>query len=86
MKTKIIPTEKPKTFEPVTIQVTIESEEELLNLYHRLNISTMAVRKVANKGAKLTDDHRLFHIINNIVDNKEINPYKSILKVNSPHR
>jgi hypothetical protein len=31
-------------FEPVTIEITIETTEELLNLWHRTNISAAAIR------------------------------------------
>ena len=37
MKTKIIPNEELDIFTPVAIQITIESEEELRNLYSRLD-------------------------------------------------
>lgn len=32
------------TFEPVTIEITIETAEELLNLWHRTNMSATAIR------------------------------------------
>ena len=41
MKIKKVPTETPFTFQPITIQITIETEEELNVLYKmsRFNIS-----------------------------------------------
>ena len=32
-------------FEPVKIEVTIESEQELCNLWHRLNLPVLSVNK-----------------------------------------
>lgn len=40
MKAKII--EKQKKFESITIELTIESAEELCDLWHRLNIGAVA--------------------------------------------
>lgn len=38
MKVKNI-TKEEKTFEPITIEIIIESEDELKDLHHRLNVS-----------------------------------------------
>lgn len=45
MKAKIIEKEKEKKFEPITIELTIENERELCELWHRLNISESAFSK-----------------------------------------
>lgn len=38
-------------FTPVTITVTFEREEELADLWHRLNISQASVKRVVKEGA-----------------------------------
>ena len=44
MKAKIIG-RKEKDFEPFTIEVTIESKEELIGLWHRLNLSRSSINR-----------------------------------------
>lgn len=41
MKVKVKETEK--KFEPIKLTITIESEEELCNLWHRLNIASYSI-------------------------------------------
>jgi len=41
MKAKII--EKENKFEPITIELTIESEEELCDLWHRVNTNEIEI-------------------------------------------
>lgn len=40
-------------FKPVKVQLTIESENELLELYHRLNISMDVIKKNRSKYVSL---------------------------------
>ena len=46
---KIIDRTKPERFQPITLEITIESEAELVELYHRMNITQTDV-KDAYKG------------------------------------
>jgi len=39
---------KPEEFEPITLEIVIESKEELANLYHRLNASCEEIDTEAN--------------------------------------
>jgi len=48
MKAKIIEKEKEKKFEPIVVELTIESEEELCDLWHRLNISPSTIEAFDN--------------------------------------
>jgi len=43
MKSKVIENEN---FEPIKIEIIIESESELVNLYHRMNASSIDVNKI----------------------------------------
>ena len=45
MKAELNTKEKPQ-FEPIKITITIESEEELCDLYHRINIGTGSLESV----------------------------------------
>ena len=44
MKVKQINNEEPIEFKPIQIELTIESEDELLELWHRLNIGFHSVK------------------------------------------
>ena len=46
MKTKVIEKEKEVKFEPITIHLTIENEQELCALWHRLNMSVSSIEEV----------------------------------------
>ena len=48
MKAKIIG-RKEKDFEPFTIEVTVESKEELISLWHRLNLSRGSINQQSNQ-------------------------------------
>jgi len=47
MKAKV--TSKPTTFDPITIEVVIENERDLADLWHRLNIGALAVNENSNR-------------------------------------
>jgi hypothetical protein len=65
-------------FEPVHMQVTIESETELVSLYHRLNIADLPDSYKRDYGLNRSDKveatHtlKLYHIIKAICQNKGI--------------
>ena len=40
---------KEKDFEPFTIEVTVESKEELISLWHRLNLSRGSINQQSNQ-------------------------------------
>ena len=40
---------KGKDFEPFTIEVTVESKEELISLWHRLNLSYNSINQQSNQ-------------------------------------
>ena len=48
MKSRIIPSDK-SVFEPFTIEVVIESEEDLADLWHRLNLGSHAVNETSDE-------------------------------------
>lgn len=59
-----------ETFKPITIELVIESEEELCNLWHRMNISADNINK--NKTTDLyygpdDSDYTLFNKLDNLV-------------------
>lgn len=43
-KCKIIESHKEETFEPITLQITIESADEFREMWHRMNLSVVTVR------------------------------------------
>lgn len=67
MKTKRIAVSK---FTPVTLEVTFESEQEICNLWHRLNISSGPVNKatdIAHLKHDANDNRDLYPVINDLV-------------------
>ena len=50
MKAREIKTKEIKEFKPITVEITFESEDEFLSLWHRLNISDREVREFCDKG------------------------------------
>ena len=65
--------EKQKAFTPVKITLTIETEQELCNLYLRLNASPNAINDVYNnlkyKACHLTNDH-FYNAISDLLNNE----------------
>lgn len=49
---KIVDTTKPERFRPITLEITIESEAELVELYHRMNITQTDVKNAYKGGWK----------------------------------
>lgn len=65
---KAIKKETLKTFHPIEITLTIESEDELLDLFHRVNLTPSVVREEAKKSthripAAFLHTNMLFHIL-----------------------
>jgi hypothetical protein len=40
---------EPEDFRPITFKLTIETEDELLDLWHRLNISGHKIKKIVEE-------------------------------------
>jgi len=64
-------------FAPITLTVTLENKSELLDLYHRINMSTSNVRKSAKgdlvpyNAVNSSDTMPLFDVLEPLVE-----PYK----------
>lgn len=41
---------EPEDFKPITFKLTIETEDELLDFWHRLNISGHKIKKIVEEG------------------------------------
>lgn len=65
--------EKQKAFTPVKITLTIETEQELCNLYLRLNAAPSAINdsctNLKYKACHLRDDY-FYTAISNLIDNE----------------
>lgn len=75
MKAEI--TSKKKEFEPITIELTIESEEELCNLWLRASLGPYIINKETVSVLKFNADHSdsgLFYALDDEV--KRLNLYK----------
>ena len=74
MKVEEIPTSPVKKFDPVTITITFESEDELLEMYHRHNLSYKEVEEYGNTFKfpypypLIWNDRDLFHKICEILE------------------
>lgn len=58
MKSEIRPVNPGPEFEPVELVITIESEDELLELYHRHNLGWGKVKAGSNSTARRKPSHR----------------------------
>lgn len=75
MKTEVL--NKKKEFEPIKLKITIESEQEFCDLWHRLNESAHVLNKnITNDSLKHKCDanYQLFFKLDEIA--KEYNLYK----------
>ena len=62
MKVKV--NTKKTTFQPIELVITIENEQDLINLWHRFNISEVVISENTNdrfNGKMCTDDHSDIH-------------------------
>lgn len=69
--------EKPKTFEPIEIKLTIESEEELCDLWHRTAVEPNVLLNTTLKGilkfnADLNSCDRLYRMIDMYVNDRKL--------------
>ena len=72
--------EKTKTFEPIEIKLTIESEEELCDLWHRVNLGANILKKYHEdyqdlKYKTMYDSHRgdsLFGTLDDLVLSRDL--------------
>jgi hypothetical protein len=61
-----------ETFKPITIELVIESEEELCNLYHRVNLDKADVNEKTEAGLKFeadASDYDLWEVLDNEIQN-----------------
>ena len=65
-----------REFQPITLEITIESRKELSNLWHRLNIAPAKVKDNSHADGPVrfhwmqevnTTSHKLFSIIDDLV-------------------
>ena len=76
---KIEEVNKQEEFQPIELKITIESEEELCDLWHRFNASEVVIDKnitkgVVKYGAKCT--FVLWAVIDNIVKSRGLKTNK----------
>jgi hypothetical protein len=72
MQVEVIKNKQPKEFQPITLQVTIETKEELFSLFSRLSLTSDEVNSFFNEEAgDITSKDELFELywsINKLVD------------------
>lgn len=69
MQAKIIQKQEPKTFKPVTIEITLESIDEVAELYARFNIAPSELQNSYPsefRGCKNNRPYDLFNIIQDV--------------------
>jgi hypothetical protein len=70
---------KEKTFEPITLEITIESEDELVDLWHRLNLSIKHVNDNSDTSflppVKYRESFMLFDFVDNICDDMDLKKF-----------
>lgn len=57
-------------FKPFTIEVEIESEQDLYDLWHRLNISYIVVNENSSEHRHACSSNTSTNILWNLIDNK----------------
>lgn len=72
MQVEVIKNKQPKEFQPITLQMTIETKEELFSLFSRLSLTSDEVNSFLNEEAgDITSKDELFELywsINKLVD------------------
>lgn len=64
---------KTETFKPIKLTVTIESEQEFCNLYHRINAASNIINEAANElvyQASYQSSVDLWNTLNNLLNNE----------------
>ena len=77
MKVERIESKEVKKFEPVTLQITLETVEEFQNLWHRCDIVWSCLKETLDtniRGASGEND-ALYHELANIIDEFDIELY-----------
>lgn len=65
--------EKKETFKPIKITLTIESEEEFCDLFHRVNAASNIINEAANElvyKASYQSSVDLWNTLNNLLNNE----------------
>lgn len=65
--------EKKETFKPIKLTLTIETEQELCNLYHRINAASTGINEYANElvyKASYQSSAELFKTLSDLLDNE----------------
>lgn len=68
-----IEVEKQETFKPIKLTVTIESEQEFCNLYHRMNAASTGINEYANElvyKASYQSSVELFKTLSDLLNNE----------------
>jgi len=72
MRVEVIKNKQPKEFQPITLQMTIETKEELFSLCSRLSLTSDEVNSFLNEEAgDITSKDELYELywsINKLVD------------------
>jgi hypothetical protein len=72
MQVEVIENKQPKEFQPITLQMTIETKEELFSLFSRLSLTSDEVNSFLNEEAgDVTSKDELFKLywsISKLVD------------------
>jgi len=74
MKTKVITKQE---FQPIVIELTIESEQELCDLWHRLEVFTKTINDSKNRNIlkhKMDDNScdKIYELVNEIVEQNNL--------------
>ena len=77
MKAKRIELEEVRRFKPITLQITLESEAELQNFYHRNNIEFNSLVKGLgfDVPGKDGDTDVLYDLLDDLMDNLGVERY-----------
>lgn len=65
-------------FDPIKLEITIESKAELQELWHRVNVSDEAIENAMDADGyskrNLDNLQRLFDVLSGCMDNRDIEP------------
>lgn len=79
MKTKIL--SELKGFDPIKLEITIESEDELISLWHRTNLGAACIERLVSDDygyiCSITWVTNLWNVLDKICYERGIDPYRA---------